>query len=109
MVRTIPRTQTQPQAMSHGCVVIRQNSHEICLGIALAEQGNLLTATVLTDIATHLPKDFLSGAIYLGGLPCTGQTLYDVATSKAIYHVAELTSADTSVSTLRTRDEFFDV
>ena len=66
-----------------------------------------LTATVLTDIATHLPKDFLSGAIYLGGLPCTGQTLYDVATSKAIYHVAELTSADTSVSILRTRDNFF--
>ena len=48
MVRTIPRTQTQPQAMSHGCVVIRQNSHEICLGIALAEQGNLSPFLVVT-------------------------------------------------------------
>ena len=38
--RTIPRTQTQPRTMSHGCVVIRQNSHEIRSGIALAEQGN---------------------------------------------------------------------
>ena len=54
MVRTIPRTQTQPQAMSHGCVVIRQNSHEICLGIALAEQGNFALPR-----PTCLPSPFL--------------------------------------------------
>ena len=65
-------------------------------------------ASVLTDIATHLPSDFLSGAIFLGSLPCTGQTVQDVAHPEAISGVTELLSADTPDRMLKSREAFLD-
>ena len=35
----------------------------------------LVTGTVLSDIATYLPSDFLSGSIYLGAVPFLGTGL----------------------------------
>ena len=65
-------------------------------------------ASVLTDIATHLPSDFLSGAIFLGSLPCTGQTVQDVAHPEAISGVTELLLADTPDRMLKSREAFLD-
>ncbi|KAJ7174097.1 alpha/beta-hydrolase [Mycena crocata] len=41
--------------------------------------GWSMGAAVATDVVSHLPPGTLSGVVYLGGLPCTGEILGEMA------------------------------
>lgn len=56
------------------------------------------TATVGTDVCTHLPPATLSGVLYLSGIPCTGEILSQLAAPSLVAALPGLLSNDSVVS-----------